>query len=269
MKIISVFVNNPIFIELQFKSIKKYLISDKDYEIIIFNDAKNWSDITNFGDIRMKQKIIDMCKKINVTCINIPNSHHINQPSTSVRHSDSVNYITNYMRTFPDIYFMLDSDMFFIDYFNIKEFQNYYFCYINQSRIIFNNNVNYPWPNFFYLDIINVPNKELIDWSLVPGLDSGGKCYKWLSKLDSTKILKIKHKCSCDWDEKDIPEEINKNIKIFLDNDIRNQNNKYFAELYHNKILHYRAGSNWMNNSPELHMKMTTLLVEVLSKYFN
>jgi hypothetical protein len=40
MKIVSVFVNNPHFIELQYNSIKKFFKTEKEYEFIIFNDAK-------------------------------------------------------------------------------------------------------------------------------------------------------------------------------------------------------------------------------------
>lgn len=266
MKIVSVFANNPIFIELLYNSIKKFFKSEKEYEIIIFNDAKTWPDITNFGDVTMKEQIINMCKKLNIHCINIPNNQHISQHSASVRHADSVNFITKFMLTYPDTYFMLDSDMFFVDYFDIKEFEKYYFCYINQSRNVNNKIINYPWPNLFYLNINEIPYKELINWSVAPGLDAGGKCHLWLSQLDKEKVLEIKHLWSCNWDEKDIPESINKNIKLFLDNDVRNEKGKYFSELYHKKILHYRAASNWMNNSYKLHNSMTNLLSETLTK---
>lgn len=53
MKIISVVVNNPIFIELQYNSIRKYVKSTEPIEYIIFNDAKNWPDSTNFNDATM------------------------------------------------------------------------------------------------------------------------------------------------------------------------------------------------------------------------
>jgi len=266
MKIVSVFVNNPIFIELMYNSIKKFFKTEEEYELIIFNDAKTWPDITNFGDVTMKEQIADMCKKLNIHCINIPNSQHINEPSPSIRHSNSVNFMTKFMFSYPDTYLMLDSDMFFVDYFDIKEFENYYFCYINQSQNINNYTINYPWPNFFYLNINEIPNKELIDWSIDTGLDAGGKCAKWLTTLDKNKVLQIQHLCSCNWNETDIPETINKNVQFFLDYDIRNQKGKYFSELYHKKILHYRGGSNWMRDSHKLHYSMTNLLADTLLK---
>ena len=266
MKIVCVTTNNPVFIELQYNSIKKFFKSEKEPEIIIFNDAKNWPDLTNFNDTTMKQQIINMCKKLNIPCINIPNNHHRNQPSPSLRHGDSVNFISKFMLYNPDSYLMLDCDMFFIDYFDIKEFEKYDFCYINQSRTVNNNIINYPWPNYFYINIHNIPNKELLNWSTDEGLDAGGKNALWLSKLDKNKVLQINHLWSCHWNYQDLPKDININIRQFLDNDVRNTNGKYFAELYNEKILHYRGGSNWMNNSNEMHNRLTQLLKVTLSK---
>ena len=265
MKIVSVVVNNPNLIELQYNSIKKYFRTDQHFELIIFNDAKDWPDVTNFNDITIKAQIVEMCKKLNITCVNIPNSHHIRQIHASVRHGDSVNFITKFMLANPDIYFMLDSDMFLVDYVDIKELEKYYFCYINQSRTINNIIINYPWPNLFYLNVREIPEKNLIDWSVATGLDAGGGCALWISKLDKERVLQIKHLPSCNWDEKDIPISINPKIRNFLDNDIRNQKGKYFAELYHKSILHYRAASNWMRDSYQLHNNMTGLLKETLT----
>jgi hypothetical protein len=266
MKIISVVVNNPIFIEMQYNSLKRFFKSEEAFELIVFNDAKDWQDITNFGDISMKSQITNTCGKLNIKCIDIPNSHHMYQNQPSIRHADSVNFMTKYMFENPDKYLMLDADMFFVDTFDISEFDKYYFCYINQERNVQNRIINYPWPNLFYININEIPNKELIDWSVDYGLDAGGKCANWLSRLNTEKVLKINHLYSCGWNEASLPEPVNKHIKTFLDNDVRNQNNKYFAELYHKKILHYRGGSNWMAQSFMVHNTMIKLLYEILAK---
>ena len=269
MKIISVVVNNPIFIEMQYYSIKKFFKSTNEFEIIIFNDAKDWADITNFGDVTMPQQIANTCAKLNIKCINIPNAHHRVQGQPSNRHADSVNFMTRYMFENPDKYFMIDADMFLVETFDIAEFEQYYFCYINQSRTVRNRVINYPWPNFFYIDINEIPNKDLINWYTDYGLDAGGKCAHWLSKLDKKRVFEIKHLYSCGWNASDMPETVDKSLKIFLENDVRNQNNKYFAELYHKKILHYRGGSNWMAQSFELHNAMIRLLNDTLMKIIN
>jgi hypothetical protein len=97
---------------LQYKSVKKFITINEPIEYIVFNDSKKWSDITNFGDVTTYQQIINMCKKLNVTCINIPNEHHKKQTNASVRHGDSVNYMTSYIKKYQDKYLILDSDMF-------------------------------------------------------------------------------------------------------------------------------------------------------------
>ena len=60
MKIVSVVVNNPNLIELQYNSIKKYFRTDQHFELIIFNDAKDWPDVTNFNDITIKSQIVEI-----------------------------------------------------------------------------------------------------------------------------------------------------------------------------------------------------------------
>jgi len=55
MKIITAVVNNPIFIEIQYYTLKKYF--QGEYEFIVFNDAKDFPDFTNYNDITIKSQI--------------------------------------------------------------------------------------------------------------------------------------------------------------------------------------------------------------------
>ena len=126
MKIITVTTNNPLFIEMQYNSINKFCKFNNEF--IVFNDAKDFSDITNFGDLTIKTQIENTCNKLNIKCINIPNEHHKTiKRNASNRHGDSVNFITNYMINSPDKYLMIDCDMFFIDTINIADFEKYKF----------------------------------------------------------------------------------------------------------------------------------------------
>jgi len=262
MKIITVTTNNPIFIEMQYNSIKKFC--NFENEFIVFNDAKSWQDITNFYDTTIKNQITNTCNKLNIKCIDIPNEQHKNSQNVSVRHGDSVNFITNFMINNSDSYLMIDCDMFFIDNFNINFFEQFNFCYIEQSRNIDNEIIYYPWPNLFYININNIEHKNLINWLPCPGLDTGGKNKVWLSKLNNEKKYKIQYLSSCNWSSNQIPNNINLNIKFFLDNDVRNIDNTYFAEIYNNNILHYRGGSNWMNQKKDIHDILTNLLQKTL-----
>ena len=123
MKIITAVVNNPTFIEIQYFTLKKYFKGE--YEYIVFNDAKDFPDFTNGNDITIKKQIEDMCAKLNITCINIPNNHHKRQLDFGKRCADSMNYILQYQKNNPDKYLLLDSDMFLVDYFDINKYSNY------------------------------------------------------------------------------------------------------------------------------------------------
>lgn len=51
----------------------------------------------------------------------------------------------------------------------------------------------------------------------------------------------------------------------YLDNDPKNDTNgNYFAELYDDYILHYRAGGNWEGLDKAVHINRTNLLWETL-----
>jgi hypothetical protein len=97
MKIITIVTTNPIFIELQYKTINKFIKSNEELEFIVFNDSKDWPDITNFNDVSIKTNIVEICNRLGIKCINIPNSHHINEFNASKRHADSMNFITDFM----------------------------------------------------------------------------------------------------------------------------------------------------------------------------
>jgi hypothetical protein len=120
----------------------------------------------------------------------------------------------------------------------------------------------------FYLNSVTSPNLHLINWLPDYGLDAGGKCAEWLSLFPKNKILEINHLSSCSWDENDLPENINKIILNFLNNDTRNTNKKYFAEVYNKNIIHYRAGSNLMGDLHKTHHMMVNLLDKTLNELY-
>ena len=74
MKIITSVVNT-IHIEAQFLSLKKFL--NNNFEYIIFNDAKNFNDLTNNNDSNAKNKVREKCKELNIKCIDHNNDYHI------------------------------------------------------------------------------------------------------------------------------------------------------------------------------------------------
>jgi len=291
IKILTSVVNNPIFIEIQYYTLKTYM--QNEYEFIIFNDAKNFPDFTNGYDITIKQQITDLCEKLDIKCINIENNYHKNMKIND-RHADVFNKcILKYQKENPSKYLLLDSDMFLIDYFNINEYSEHNCAIVLQSR---NNNItNYMWPGLCYIDFTKIDNIELLDWSCITaaletpipdepeGCDCGGKMKYWLktqttefpicdnirhseyNTFNKDNIYYIKHLWSLSWDESEYPE----NIKIphlldLLKRDTRNKNGKFFCEIYDKKFLHYRAGSNWNNEGMNFHNSFSLALKNII-----
>ena len=183
MKIITAVVNNPTFIEIQYHTLKKYLKGVDAFEFIVFNDAKPFPDVTNDGDLTLVEQIADMCKKLNVQCIPIPNSHHVNV-SIHDRHADTFNkHVLRYQLDNPDKYLLLDSDMFLIDYLDINTYFNYDCAVLLQCRQDTNSiYINYIWPGLCYLDFTKIQAPELLNWNAGYYLDTGAMMAEWLKR---------------------------------------------------------------------------------------
>lgn len=281
MKIVTAVVNNPIFIEIQYYTLQKYFKGE--YEFIIFNDAKDFPDFTNSNDITIKKQIEDICLKLNIKCINIPNENHKINKCAAQRCANSMNYILKYQIENPDKYLLLDSDMFLIDNFDINKYSNYDCAIVLQSRNNFR--TNYFWNGIYYFDMTKMNNLNLLNWNCCPGCDVGGCMQLWLQKqIKSTDIPNtdeirwnnkdfhrdniyfIKHLWSCTWDINELPLNLKNHRKLiaFIQNDPRNKNDKFFSEIYDNVFLHYRAGGNWMSEGINLHLKLSKQLKECL-----
>lgn len=268
MKILTTAVNNPIFIELQFTLLKKYMPPDVPYEFIVFNDAKNFPDKTNQGNLKTSSYIESICNYLGIKCIRIPNDHHKRRIDPSFRCADSMNFILQYQRNNPpDEYIILDSDMFPIAPINIDEYRKYNCALLLQVRF----EQYYFWHGILYFNFNKITNTELMNWNCMPGFDTGGMMIKWLKEQDTNTIYKIKNLPSLEWDKTMIPEfllqnttEYN-NIRQFIETDPRNSTNgKFFCEIYDNTYLHYRAGSNWKNEGIQFHVNLTNKLRSLL-----
>lgn len=281
MKIITAVVNNPEFVEIQYHTLKRFY--QGDYEFIVFNDAKLFPDYTNGGDVTIKQQIEFKCKSLKIRCIPIPNKHHIHQTDAAIRCADAMNFMFQYQTKHPDQYLVIDSDMFLINNWSVESLTGYDAAIVLQHRS--DPIADYLWNGWYYIDMISVRNKELIRWDLTPGCDVGGKTQDWLRvqmsghtvpSMDEIRlsnqmfytdtIYLIKHLSSGTWDTSEAPEYIKENTNLldFLTNDPRNENGKFFCELYDGAFLHYRAGGNWRQEGLAFHQAITERLKRTL-----
>lgn len=292
MKVVTAVVNNPRFIELQYFSLKRFMPCE--YEFIVFNDAKTFKDFTNGGDLTTKQRIIDMCTKYDIKCIDIPNEHHIYNIYASDRTADSMNFIMNYQKRYPDEYLLLDSDMFLIDTFDIEKYRKYHCAFVLQRRESNKcdkcnryEEIYYLWNGIFYFNLLKMDlfNFNLLSWNRHVNCDTGGLTSIWynnhLSRFNETipsfdeiannntsskTIYYINFKKSETWNENDAPDCVKNNEKLlkYLQQDPRNKDKKFFSEIYDDCIFHYRAGGNWKGGGLDFHNSLSQKLLNVI-----
>jgi hypothetical protein len=291
MKVITCVVNNPIFIEIQYKLLNKYLRGG-DFEFIVFNDAKEFPDYTNDGDVTIRKQIQETCKNLGIKCINLENNyqqeHSKNSNIASTRTGIGMNIMLNYQKENPDKYLILDSDMFLIDYMDVNKYDGYKCAFVLQSR---ENNYRYMWNGLVYMDM-NLIKDDIndLDWGLTPFTDTGGKTRDWLERqfknediyvptgeelrykkdinYNSKSLYFIKHLWSMSWNESEIPENLKeqKELISFMKNDMRNKNNNFYCEIYDNIFLHYRNGGNWVGEGLNFHNNHSSNLKKILLK---
>jgi hypothetical protein len=264
-------VNNPEFIEIQYHLFKKFC--KDDWKMIIFNDAKDWHDPSNFEDLTLKRKIKEVCDKLEIEHHFIPNQNHKNILTPSIRHCLTANYIfQNFQKDNKNSILIFDSDMFPFKEFSIKNFIGHDIVGVLQKRKTTEfGEISYLWPNLMFFTPSKLKNLNDWDWSVIiskEGIfeaDTGGNTFKYLQKNPDLKIKNISHLSSGTWNKKDCTFEIPIEIQNFLDSDIRNKDNKYYSEIYDNWILHLRASSNWENLGRSTHLLRTKLLKKFIN----
>lgn len=274
--------NRPDFIEIQYKTFKKFL--KDDYEYIVFNDAT---------DVSKRNEIESMCASLGVTCINIPQYIHSlpylkrfpgeDKNSASVRNCNVVQYSLDTLGFNHNGYVALfDSDLFLVKDFSIKDFlKNYELAGLSQCRKNDNKRVDYLWIGLVFMNFAKMPNPKTINFNCgkIEGLsvDSGGFTYYYLKDNPTARVHYFDYSC---WPFATCEECSNKTDVICLHNHDQlvqmgfDENQIDFihtgyaknSEMFEKKtFFHYRAGTNWNNQTPEYHKKKT----EALNNYIN
>jgi hypothetical protein len=267
-------VNNPKFIEMQHMTLKRFV--KDDYKFVVYNDAKYWEDYSNHNDTSIKKEIIRTCERLNIECINIPNDHHVQKTSAGDRCADACNYILKDQLKNNEKALMLDSDMFIVDDINIcNKYSEYEMAIVPQVREkklrTSDNNVidvHYYWNGVAFFDMPWVKNKHLLNWDALGGrcaaTDVGGEMYRHIHETPHSKTYSIPHLMTGHWNRTHFPDHLNPVLMNYLENDPKNFDGNYFAEIYDGYIFHYRAGGNWEKLNKEVHQMRTNLLWDTL-----
>ena len=287
-------LTNNTFLELQYKSIKKYFRSE--FEYIIFDDSRETEHITSYNKIQTKS-IEQTCKYFGIKYIRLPQELHKNRgavlPEEWTRknmdehpYEDhpvtkcalAVQYGFNYViKNYKDVYLLLiDSDMFFIDYFNINEYmKNYDIAGIPQSRL----NINYLWNGLFICNLNSCQNLKEFNWEAGQvfeldknnnktneciGCDVGGHNYYYLTKYGYLNEKKDKLDLIADHHHDTTDNVLNcghkQKIKDLLINFCGLKSaptgvpDKWInKEIIMNCIIHIRGGGGWSYQKEEYH----------------
>jgi hypothetical protein len=269
--IYSTHFNMPEYIELQFKSLKKYF--QNEFKFIVINDAKLEGDLTNFNQIDLNEKINNICKKNSIECIRFPQEYHSNritlfpetkEPKTNnavTRCSDVTQFCINHFvkNHNNELLMILDADMFFINNFNILNFmKNYNLAGIKQKMgylwngiCIFDSKLNLKELNFDCGHVNNEP------------VDVGGQTYHFMKKYNN--VIKYKPiSCSHYTFEETFQDESDNIKKILLEYTNLREDKSANKEIILNKsILHIRSGGNWDYRTKEFKYKE----LEIIKNY--
>ena len=157
---------------------------------------------------------------------------------------------------------IIDSDMFPISSFSVLDsLSSKSFRGVTQSRSgRFNRFIEYYWNGILMFDPPHLEYLEeySFDCGKVRGLrvDTGGQSFWWRKKMVEAglgvKLGFIEHLSSLSWELNDYEGFMPEAIKSFIENDDRNQGKRLYCEIYDNTFLHFRAGSNWREESAEV-----------------
>ena len=259
--------NRADFIEIQHKCLNKFLKEKDDYELIVFNDAT---------DPLYKEQIEQMCKKLNITCINFPQElhnsgilienikrlglygKHHNEKNGSVRHCQLVRYaLDNFGYNHDDIIGIMEGDVFLIKEFSIREsLKKYDFIGAIQTDRK-GKGLEYIWIGLSFFNIKKIPNPQTLNFDLNfinnTFLDSGGSTYYYLRDNPNLKLKKYYRKPITS-----LPRNDEQKLKQsgFTNNEIRFLKNSLDCQLKEtsflsvelhldNHFLHY----SWSRNS--------------------
>lgn len=252
--------NRPDFIEIQAQTFKNFL-SD-DYEFVVFNDAPKEA---------MCQQINDMCAKLDIPCMRIPQSIHTapylpREPhddfqNPAVRCANVVQYSLDVLGFDHDgIVMIIDADMFLIKPFNIAE-------YLNDSQLAGvpqkREHIHYIWNGLVLFNMNTLPDKRSINFNCkkVEGVavDVGGGVFHYFTAHPQLKFTSIGNEYINQWIELSARQKKHEAVQLLYH---MQPNNIEFLLNY--TFLHYRSGTNWDMRTSEYHKTKTEILNEFI-----
>ncbi len=264
--------NRPDFIELQYKTFKKFL--NDYYEFVVFNDAK--SD-------KLENEINAMCASLNIRCIRVPqNIHKSTHPSR--RHIDCIHYAFRELGVkHAGIFVQLDSDLFPIEKISLTELIKDFEVVANLQK---RHEIFWINPVIALFDMRTLRNMETMRWDCDPinniQTDTGGYTYYYLINNRGIRIRKIDRLfCNCN---KHIPSYalttmgLTKNDHVLIGESFENLQERGFGIdliniLRHDNVrnLEFYCEKKFLHigNSSYVYSKDQDFKIQLIKEYLN
>ncbi len=212
VRILTFHYNKPNFVELQHRTLKKFL--KNKYELIVFNDARNKEE-----ELAIKK----VCEKNGISCIRYEQQWHqlsplnaeifsyINMPSVhshvsftndvksigdqaSVRHCHVIQYaLDNFGYNHKDIVVIMDGDFFLVRPLNLQKLMRKKEM-IGAYRYFPNEDVGYMWVPFVAMNMPKMPDKKNLKFNvdLIKNKvhDTGAHSYHYLNAHPELNVKK-------------------------------------------------------------------------------
>lgn len=191
--------NRPDFLELQWKTLNKFLKEKDDFDLIVLNDAI---------DPDMNRQIHQVASEFDLICVDFPQElHHkgklieqfkpdYNGFNGSIRHCQIVQYILdNFAYDHDDIVGIMEGDVFLIRDFSIREKMHDYDWIGSMRSNCSYKNLEFVWIGLNFFNPQNLPNKYDLCFDITflnkyTFFDSGGSTYYYLKNNPYVKFKK-------------------------------------------------------------------------------
>lgn len=278
--------NRPDFIGIQAEMFKKFMLDD--YEFVVFSDAPHED---------MDKKIQRMCARWDVTHIRVPQEIHtrpylarepgdpLHRPN--IRHANVVQYsmdILGFDHNGP--VFVFDSDMFLVRPLSmVQALEGWDIVAIPRGA---DNGVYYLWPGCMLFAMNKLPNKRTMNFNCGTAngvsVDSGGNLYYYLNNNPTLKIRYVEELFSYHLFGPDrfaphledrttsVAQQIAKLKEWgFNEKEIKFLQKKphTISFMFDHCFLHYRAGSNYDNQSQVYEQHKMDLISDYLNDIFS
>jgi len=254
-------------------------LPNNSFEYVVFDNSRS-------SQPEITQLIKEMCKKLGLKYIRLPESLDKGNPSLS--HAAVVQWIIReYASKHNGRVWFLDIDMFLLRDWVWEEIMpetKYDIMTIWQRRPLKNaahQYAYYIWPNFFvFSNIQTIPDLFKMGWGTVTingqGLDSGGETYFWLQAHPNVRVKSMSQVYSGDIKNvqalyhrqtSQVIEKIRKNKDLYQliwpesPTIAKTYNHEFIGDF---NILHYRIASNWNGASSEFHIQKWTIIKNAL-----